>query len=103
MPTTADFAGAPPGALAMFLTGLGFAPVGVAPLPISTAFAWFLLQTPPRHYDRELQILSGLARLLTRESVRRGLLQASDTATVLATIDLADQPPPGAATLTPQR
>lgn len=31
----------------MFLTGLGFAPVGVAPLPISTAFAWFLLQTPP--------------------------------------------------------
>jgi hypothetical protein len=47
MPTTAEPAGAAPGALAMFLTGLGFAPVGVAPLPISTAFAWFLLQTPP--------------------------------------------------------
>ncbi len=56
----------------------------------------FLLMTPPRHYDRELQILSGLARLLTRDVVRRGLLEASDTATVLATIELADQPLPGA-------
>jgi hypothetical protein len=35
-----------PGALATFLTGLGFAPVGVLPLPAYTAFAWFLLQTP---------------------------------------------------------
>ncbi|MEO5728777.1 MAG: cation:proton antiporter [Byssovorax sp.] len=63
----------------------------------------FLLLTPPRHYDRELQILSGLARLLTREVVRRGLLQASDTAEVLATIELADQPPPGAVAAAPQR
>lgn len=63
----------------------------------------FLLLTPPRHYDRELQILSGLARLLTRDAVRSGLLQAPDTAAVLATIELADQPPPGAATVTPQR
>jgi Kef-type K+ transport system membrane component KefB/mannitol/fructose-specific phosphotransferase system IIA component (Ntr-type) len=63
----------------------------------------FLLLTPPRHYDRELQILSGLARLLTRAEVRRGLLHAPDTAAVLATIDLADQPPPGAAVLTPHR
>ena len=31
----------------MFLTGLGFAPVGVLPMPVSTAFAWFLLQTVP--------------------------------------------------------
>lgn len=63
----------------------------------------FLLLTPPRHYDRELQILSGLARLLTREVVRRGLLQASNTAEVLATIELADQPPPGAVAAAPHR
>jgi hypothetical protein len=31
----------------MFLTGLGFAPVGVLPMPAYTAFAWFLLQAPP--------------------------------------------------------
>ncbi len=61
----------------------------------------FLLLTPPRHYDRELQILSGLARLLTRPEVRRGLLHAPDTAAVLATIDLADQPPPGAVVTVP--
>jgi len=61
----------------------------------------FLLLTPPRHYDRELQILSGLARLLTRAEVRRGLLQAPDTAAVFATIDLADQPLPGAAVPAP--
>jgi len=30
----------------MFLAGLGFAPVGVLPMPAYTAFAWFLLQTP---------------------------------------------------------
>jgi pimeloyl-ACP methyl ester carboxylesterase len=35
-----------PGAMATFLTGLGFAPVGVVPLPAYTAFAWFLLQAP---------------------------------------------------------
>ena len=61
----------------------------------------FQLLTPPRHYDRELQILSGLARLLTRAEVRHGLLHASTTAAVLATIDLADQPPPGAAVTEP--
>jgi Kef-type K+ transport system membrane component KefB/mannitol/fructose-specific phosphotransferase system IIA component (Ntr-type) len=63
----------------------------------------FLLLTPPRHYDSELQILSGLARLLTREQVRSGLLQAPDTAAVLATIERADQPPPGAAVVAPIR
>jgi hypothetical protein len=47
MPTTEDDHDAPPGALALFLTGLGFAPVGVVPLPAYTAFAWFLLQTSP--------------------------------------------------------
>ena len=63
----------------------------------------FLLLTPPRHYDSELQILSGLARLLTREAVRSGLLRAPDTAAVLATIERADQPPPGAAVAAPHR
>jgi pimeloyl-ACP methyl ester carboxylesterase len=35
-----------PAAMATFLTGLGFAPVGVVPLPVHTALAWFLLQAP---------------------------------------------------------
>ncbi|GAA3906489.1 hypothetical protein Aau02nite_62480 [Amorphoplanes auranticolor] len=43
-PSLADMPG--PGAMATFLTGLGFAPVGVVPLPAYTAFAWFLLQAP---------------------------------------------------------
>jgi hypothetical protein len=47
MPTTTDPGDAAPGALALFLAGLGFAPVGVLPLPAHTAFARFLLQTPP--------------------------------------------------------
>jgi len=42
------------GAMATFLTGLGFAPVGVLPLPVYTAFAWFLLQTPEGRQTREL-------------------------------------------------
>jgi pimeloyl-ACP methyl ester carboxylesterase len=42
------------GAMATFLTGLGFAPVGVVPLPVYTAFAWFLLQTPEGRETRDL-------------------------------------------------
>jgi pimeloyl-ACP methyl ester carboxylesterase len=42
------------GAMAMFLSGLGFAPVGVLPLPAYTAFAWFLLQTPQGRETRDL-------------------------------------------------
>lgn len=61
----------------------------------------FLLLTPPRHYDRELQILSGLARLTTRAEVRHGLCHAPDTAGVLATIEHADQPQPGSAITAP--
>jgi Kef-type K+ transport system membrane component KefB/mannitol/fructose-specific phosphotransferase system IIA component (Ntr-type) len=52
----------------------------------------FLLLTPPRDYDHELQILSAMARLLTREEVRRGLLSAPDEAAVIATIEHADRP-----------
>jgi hypothetical protein len=47
MPTIDPAARRSTAAMAMFLTGLGFAPVGVLPLPAHTAFAWFLLQTPP--------------------------------------------------------
>ena len=42
------------GAMATFLTGMGFAPVGVVPMPVYTAFAWFLLQTPEGRENREL-------------------------------------------------
>jgi pimeloyl-ACP methyl ester carboxylesterase len=37
--------GPAPAAMATFLSGLGFAPVGVLPMPVYTAFAWFLLQS----------------------------------------------------------
>jgi hypothetical protein len=47
MQTTAGAGDGAPGAPAMFLTGLGFAPVGVLPMPACTAFVWFLLRTPP--------------------------------------------------------
>ncbi len=36
----------------------------------------FLLLMPPREYDLQLQLLSAMARLMTREDVRRGLLAA---------------------------
>src|SRR5262249_46613188 len=44
----------------------------------------FLLLVPPREYDRSLQLLSAMARLLTREDVRRGLCEAADAGAVLA-------------------
>ena len=63
----------------------------------------FLLLTPPREYDRELQILSAMARLLTREEVRRGLLEARTPEEVLDTIDQADRPPPSVVVLSAKR
>jgi Kef-type K+ transport system membrane component KefB len=63
----------------------------------------FLLLTPPREYDRELQILSAMARLLTREEVRRGLLAARTPEEVLDTIDQADRPPPSVVVLSAKR
>ena len=41
-------------AMATFLTGLGFAPVSMVPLPLHTAFAWFLLRTPDGREEPEL-------------------------------------------------
>ena len=38
----------------------------------------FLLLIPPRDYDHQLQILSAMARLMTQEEVRRGLLRGRD-------------------------
>lgn len=52
----------------------------------------FLLLTPPRDYDHELQILSAMARLLTREQVRRDLLSAPDEAAAIVIIEHADRP-----------
>jgi len=47
MPTTADTGATPSAAPEPVLTGPGFASVSVLPLPFCTAFAWFLLGTPP--------------------------------------------------------
>jgi hypothetical protein len=47
MQTTAHPGATEPGAPDPLLTGPGFTPVGVLPLPACTAFAWFLLGTPP--------------------------------------------------------
>ncbi len=57
----------------------------------------FLLLMPPREYDRHLQLLSALARLLSRAEVRRDLLAARDPADVFETLDDAGRTPlPGA-------
>ncbi|MCC6551883.1 MAG: cation:proton antiporter [Polyangiaceae bacterium] len=57
----------------------------------------FLLLTPPREFDRELKLLAELARLLTRDEVRRGLLDAPDERAALACVDAVDRTPLGAA------
>lgn len=51
----------------------------------------FLLLTPPREFDRELQILAALVRLLMRDEVRRALLDAENADAVLATLGKADR------------
>jgi Kef-type K+ transport system membrane component KefB len=50
-----------------------------------------MLLMPPREFERELRLLSGMARLLAREEVRRGLLDAADTKAALATLEEADR------------
>jgi mannitol/fructose-specific phosphotransferase system IIA component (Ntr-type) len=52
----------------------------------------FLLLMPPREYDRSLQLLSAMARLLTREDVRRGLCEAGDAAAVRSLLEEAERP-----------
>jgi Kef-type K+ transport system membrane component KefB/mannitol/fructose-specific phosphotransferase system IIA component (Ntr-type) len=51
----------------------------------------FLLLVPPREYDRSLQVLSAMARLLTRDEVRRALCEAGDAGAVLALIEEAQK------------
>lgn len=50
-----------------------------------------MLLMPPREFERELRLISGMARLLGREEVRRGLLEAADTEAALATLEEADR------------
>lgn len=58
----------------------------------------FLLLMPPREYDQQLQILSAMARLLTQEEVRKGLLRAESAREVLGLLAGADRTPlPGSA------
>lgn len=51
----------------------------------------FLLLTPSRHYDESLKILSAMARLLSREDVRKSLLRAKTEPAVLSALDNADR------------
>ncbi|MCK6591039.1 MAG: cation:proton antiporter [Polyangiaceae bacterium] len=51
----------------------------------------FLLLVPPKEFELELRLLSGMARLLTQDEVRRGLLDAKDTPAVMATLEAAEK------------
>jgi pimeloyl-ACP methyl ester carboxylesterase len=61
-------AGRDAAAMAGFLTGLGFAPAGVLPMPVWTFFAWIMLHTPGgretrallRTFPREWRVAAGL-------------------------------------------
>lgn len=53
----------------------------------------FLLLMPPRGYDHQLQILSAMARLMTQEEVRRGLLGAQSARDVIGLLDGAGRTP----------
>ena len=53
----------------------------------------FLLLMPPREYDLQLQLLSGMARLLTKPEVRRGLLEARAARDVIGLLDGAGRTP----------
>ncbi|HLM71904.1 MAG TPA: PTS sugar transporter subunit IIA, partial [Polyangiaceae bacterium] len=50
-----------------------------------------LLLMPPKEFELELRLLSGMARLLTKDAVRRGILDAEDTAAVMATLEAAER------------
>ncbi|MEV4638629.1 alpha/beta hydrolase [Actinoplanes sp. NPDC049548] len=47
-------AGRDAAAMATFLTGLGLAPLPIVPMPVWTAFAWFMLHTPGGRDTRAL-------------------------------------------------
>jgi mannitol/fructose-specific phosphotransferase system IIA component (Ntr-type) len=50
-----------------------------------------LLLMPPKEFELELRLLSGMARLLTTDAVRRGLLDAEDTGAVMETLEAAER------------
>lgn len=51
----------------------------------------FLLLMPPKEFELELRLLSGMARLLTQDPVRRGLLEAENAEAVMATLEAAER------------
>jgi Kef-type K+ transport system membrane component KefB len=53
----------------------------------------FLLLMPPREYNRQLQLLSAMARLMTRDTVRRDLLEAGSARDVIRLFDEAGRTP----------
>lgn len=53
----------------------------------------FLLLMPPREYDLQLELLSAMARLMTRAEVRRGLLEARSPRDVTAVLEGAGRTP----------
>jgi Kef-type K+ transport system membrane component KefB/mannitol/fructose-specific phosphotransferase system IIA component (Ntr-type) len=59
----------------------------------------FLLLMPPKKFEVELRLLAGMARLMTRAELRRGLLSASDAREVLATIEAGDREANAAASI----
>jgi Kef-type K+ transport system membrane component KefB len=69
-------------AFARLASGADFDPPDGVPVRLV-----FLLLMPPRDYERQLQLLSAMARLMTRPEVRLGLLGARDEGAVLATLD----------------
>jgi mannitol/fructose-specific phosphotransferase system IIA component (Ntr-type) len=48
---------------------------------------------PPREYDAQLKLLSAMARLMTREEVRNGLLQTRTPGEVISLLDDAGRTP----------
>ena len=61
----------------------------------------FLLLMPPREYDRQLQILSAMARLMTQPEVRARLLSARSSHDVLDVLDDAGRTPVSASLSAP--
>ncbi len=53
----------------------------------------FLLLMPPRDYNLQLKLLSAMARLVTREEVRRGLLDAAAPRDVISLLEDAGRTP----------
>jgi hypothetical protein len=53
----------------------------------------FLLLTPKGDYEGSLRLLAGMARLLASDAVRKKLLAAVDSSSVIAALADAESPP----------